>query len=62
MKTEYYEGDTVKYFIDSKESKLAIITSIISSVKGERVFKLSDGNTVHENQITLHFIGKYTPN
>jgi hypothetical protein len=57
MKTDYREGDIVRYTQNPKEYNLAIIVSIISSIKGERVFKLSDGNTIHEKQITLHFIG-----
>jgi hypothetical protein len=53
--TEYNEGDTVKYQLAAKEIKLAVIKKIRSNSIGHRVFELSDGMTIHEDQILIKF-------
>jgi hypothetical protein len=55
---EYNVGDIVKYQLNKETQKLAVIEKIRSnSVKGARVFELSDGVTIHEDQIVFRFDG-----
>lgn len=51
----YNEGDTVKYQLTPDNIKLAVIKKIRSNTVGYQIFELSDGITIHEDQILLRF-------